>query len=71
MKDTTFRAVSTILAIGLAVSLFPSKSNERVKLKFHNLVIVLWLLYAVYYNDYIVGIVCGLILVLDFSKLHV
>lgn len=70
MKDTTFRAISTVLAVGLVISLFPYKPNERAKSEFQTIVTVLWLFYAVYYDNYVVGVICGLILLLMGNKAY-
>jgi hypothetical protein len=54
-------ATTVFLSLALILSLLP-KSNRQVKLNLTIAITLIWLIYSIYHKDYIVMVVCIIIL---------
>lgn len=61
------RIILTFWAIALSLALFPRKIHESVKIEIHDILATVWLGYSIYYKDYIVMLICIIILTLSFN----
>jgi hypothetical protein len=59
----------TSLGLGLAliISLLP-RTNQQVKFDIGEILTVVWLIYSIYYKDYLVTLICITILVYSLSQ---
>jgi len=66
-KFTSKQIISIVLALSLAFSLLP-KTHERAKFDISEVLTTVWLVYSVYYKDYLVMGICIIILIYSLNQ---
>jgi hypothetical protein len=60
--------ISLILGLVLSFSLLSNNNHKQAKFNISEILTIIWLGYSIYYRDYPVMIICGLILLYSFSQ---